>query len=94
MTDNTYNGWTNHETWQAALWLNETDYLGFLAQTLASPDEITPENVEDDVWVMFFEEETVMGSLIADVVSAWLRQVDFYKLAENYKELLEEEYKK
>ena len=28
MSDNTYNGWTNYETWQAALWLNEEDFLG------------------------------------------------------------------
>ena len=28
MTDTTYNGWTNRETWLVNLWLGEEDFIG------------------------------------------------------------------
>jgi hypothetical protein len=30
MTDTTYNGWTNYETWLANIWLGEADFAGRL----------------------------------------------------------------
>ncbi len=32
MTDNTYNGWTNYETWNVALWLGNDEGLYNLAR--------------------------------------------------------------
>ena len=32
LTDTTYNGWTNYETWNVALWINNTEGLYNLAR--------------------------------------------------------------
>lgn len=88
MNDTTYNGWANYETWQAALWMSEADYIGDLLDQGLS--EVTAEQVKDDTFVMFLEEETERGGLLGDIVSAWVRQVDWQEIAENYNETLKE----
>ena len=67
MTDR-YNGWTNFETWQAALWLSQANYhetdvedLEFIVRELAGMDEAR--------------------GLAADIFNGWISCVNFYEIA-------------
>ena len=39
LTDTTYNGWTNYETWNVALWLGNDEYLYKCARKCDSYNE-------------------------------------------------------
>ncbi len=41
-TDETYNGWTNYETWNVALWLGNDEGMYRLARRKSSYDELIP----------------------------------------------------
>ena len=40
--DTTYNGWTNYETWNVALWLGNDEGMYSLARRKNSYDELIP----------------------------------------------------
>tara|TARA_R110000803_G_scaffold209198_1_gene278532 strand:- start:550 stop:909 length:360 start_codon:yes stop_codon:yes gene_type:complete len=50
--DNTYNGWTNFETWQAALWLDNDG----LIEILREEDNITLNGVVNMLDLMTYEQ--------------------------------------
>ena len=39
LTDTTYNGWTNYETWNVSLWLQNDEFLYSLAQECDSYED-------------------------------------------------------
>lgn len=55
-----YNGWTNHETWLANMWLNNEEYsYSVLCEALAQPDAVSrAEWLEEQVRAAY----TVMSS--------------------------------
>ena len=40
MTDKTYNGWTNWDTWNAHLWISSTEWAYFGALATRDPDAL------------------------------------------------------
>ena len=80
MTDNKYNGWTNFETWQAGLWLNEADFLGMLQED--GWKRLEAEDVESFIWDML--SDSADGGLLGDIVNAWISAVNFVELADNF----------
>lgn len=80
MTDNTYNGWTNFETWQAGFWLNEADFLGMLQED--GWKRLEAEDVESFIWDMLSDRAD--GGLLGDIVNAWISSVNFVELADNF----------
>jgi len=80
MTDNKYNGWTNFETWQAGLWLNEADFLGMLQED--GWKRLKAEDVESFIWDML--SDRAEGGLLGDIVNAWISSVNFVELADTF----------
>jgi len=87
MSDNTCNGWTNYETWQAALWLNEADYLGHLQE--GGVTEVTSEMLEDELYEL--ANGDWMQGLARDIYNGWISSVNLNEIADNFNRDLERE---
>ena len=98
MKTNTYNGWTNYETWQAALWLDQYGYYSLQLDRWEDDGEM-PQLDSDDVHT-FIEEIVldkapegmlVFDSLFGDIVSGWMSSVNWSEIANKYNADLERE---
>ena len=97
MSDNTYNGWKNYQTWVTALWLDNEydDYLQWndRANTLfaESTEEDVTERLHSVACKLSAElENHIKGNtplttgLYADLLSASINEVDWFEVAEHY----------
>ena len=89
MTDanETYNGWTNYETWQCALWLGDDEYLYSLAQRATDEDELkdlveTHLSGDSSASLMLLPPSADLSRPLADLVGAWVERVDFREIFE------------
>ena len=74
----TFNGWTNRETWQANLWL---DNDGIFEMFREDREAVTPERLESFLEELLHE-HTGQGSLLGDIVTDWMSSVDFDEIAQ------------
>ena len=92
MKDNTYNGWTNYETWQAALWLGEADYYGLLLERWEESGEVP---IVDSEELIDFVEEVMLThereGLLGDILTGWIHSVNWREIATHYNDDLERE---
>lgn len=83
-----YNGWSNYETWLVTMW------YGDIFTDMANEGQLGAAD-----YLQSYVEETVMemgripdSGLVADILNAFLRQVDWEELYDHYRvEELEEE---
>jgi hypothetical protein len=68
MSDTTYNGWCNFETWQAALWLDNNGTLEMLREY----DNLTEEAITRELESLL---DNIPASLLGDIVTSWLHCV-------------------
>jgi len=90
MSDTTCNGWTNYETWQAALWLSEYAYYDMLLERWEDDGEM-PTIDSDDV-VAFIEEivfEKTPEGLLGDILIGWMSSVNWNEIADSFNRDLE-----
>ena len=99
--DNTYNGWTNKETWLVNIWLNNDydlykHYVSTLTEIVEKQSNVLYTNrlvideLKEIVWEIYREEHREFG-LINDLIETSLNNVDWSRLAEHYIEEIQEE---
>ncbi len=98
MTEKTYNGWTNYETWNVALWLGNEQ--GSERYWTSEAEERFREATDDDTESRADEatgelarqlqdeiEESAPelgASMFSDLLNAALSEVNWYEIAEHY----------
>ena len=91
-----YNGWTNYETWNVALWLDNEEgsqsYYAEMAQeclkNAVSTDyltekEVATQNLSEMIKSEFEENTPTVTGCYADLLNASLSEVNWYEIASN-----------
>jgi hypothetical protein len=90
-----YNGWTNYETWNVALWMgnDSSDYYQEIAQEIFNESETETSftkaeratlTLADRLKEDFEENTPTVTGCYADLLSAALSEVDWHEIAEHY----------
>ena len=97
MNKQTYNGWTNYETWLTALWLDNEQGTQDLMGEFAEQAKETPKN---DVWTReettrftladlikdFIEDNSPLASeasMYSDLMRAAIQEINFREIADS-----------
>lgn len=91
MTDTTYNGWTNYETWLANVWLCEVDFAGELENERNLTLCDVAQQVEDIIEIMTEETREASRGFASDLLSAAISAINVNELARAYYSDLETE---
>lgn len=77
-----YNGWSNYETWNCALWFDQDDYY----ELKDREGEFEDEGAVADYLKDIVEEGTpdLGASMYADILNAGLGEIDYYAIAKTY----------
>lgn len=89
MEKKTYNGWTNYETWNWNLWYGDS----FTAEDFEGMegDAYKISKYLEDWTYELLEAEALekVGGFFGDVISASIREVNFYEIAKHFVDDLE-----
>jgi len=92
MNTKEYNGWTNYETWLVNLWLGESEWsqdcIAEMVKSSASISEVS-DKIKD--YVYDTEVDTDTCCLASDLLNGALSEVNWYELAEAWREDYKEE---
>lgn len=91
MTDETYNGWTNRETWLVNLWLSNDENTYSTVRGLVTPNERLATARDIEAYVSEMGDDVIgdgpepMG-LFADLIGTALARVDWLAVADSFAE--------
>ena len=90
MTKQEYNGWTNYETWNYKLWLDNNQETYDAVRTLAKKHNDAYELSIELSKVAHDNAPLLEASFYSDVLNASIREVNFFEIAESYLEEIKE----
>ena len=81
------NGWTNHETWLANMWLNNEEYsYSVLCEALTRPDPVSrAEWLQEQVRAAYTEMSSRVGGscMWSDLLTLSMSRVNWLEIVEN-----------
>jgi len=89
METKTYNGWANYETWNCNLWLDNDGSMEYLVERAT---ELRADDPDSAIYDLAKEIESMIDdanpigndvSMFSDMLSAALREIDYYEIAEH-----------
>ena len=82
-----YNGWTNWETWNFKLWMDNTQDSYWAAMEMAEGKKAEDLSKELEAWANDILEATELESgFFADICNSAIKEVNFFEIAEAYVE--------
>ena len=90
MTKQEYNGWTNYETWNYKLWLDNNQETYDAVRTLAKKQNDAFDLSIELSKVAHDNAPLLEASFYSDVLNASIREVNFFEIAESYLEEIKE----
>ncbi len=90
MTKQEYNGWTNYETWNYKLWLDNNQATYDAVRTLAKKHNDAFDLSIELSKVAHDNAPLLEASFYSDVLNASIREVNFFEIAESYLEEIKE----
>lgn len=96
MSDKTYNGWTNWETWNANLWI-DNDWRLSESYAMQAGDLLGSYDADEATYRLakiieadFDEFMPEVDGFFADVLNMAMREVDWYSIARHYVDEMQE----
>ena len=86
MSDQKYNGWTNYETWNYKLWLDNDKELNNSVFELVQTHKDTYDLSQELRKLAYDNAPTLVPSFYSDVMYGSMREVNFREIAESYLE--------
>ena len=83
-----YNGWTNYETWNAALWL-DTDYYEEIAKNVYEIAGALAEFIKRDQEELM--PEMPQSGMFTDLLNKSFAEINWFEIAEHILEDIDEE---
>jgi|TARA_R110000751_G_scaffold7056_1_gene29380 hypothetical protein len=90
MTKQEYNGWTNYETWNYKLWLDNNQETYDAVRTLAKKHNDAFDLSIELSKVAHDNAPLLEASFYSDVLNASISEVNFFEIAESYLEEIKE----
>lgn len=81
-----YNGWTNYETWNVALWLDNDGYSDELSQTVAHMDLYEAGQTIKSIFEETYMSDAPTTGPLADILNAAMSNVNWREIVEHYQE--------
>ena len=94
MQTQTYNGWTNYETWNVALWLGNEEGSYLMCREMAQEAREMYAGNEDETATAIYLADALQAlvlecapelpaSMFSDLLNAALSEVNWYEIAQN-----------
>ena len=85
MSDTTYNGWTNYETWLVNLWLDNDGGSNYYRE-IAQENELDTYDLSKVIKETIEADQPESTGMYADMIGAAISKVNFFEIAEHYTE--------